>query len=165
METHDFPGWKILDQCKASHPVGHLRRDCHGFAGRPKHVESVWLFVDHPRLPNLGMGKSPPLIGNPYDGYINPYFWVGFNSTYRGYNTSYPFIRPSLQSYLLRCERNPLYRLAKRRSLGGSNTDPHERCLEDEGKWYPFLEGIKVTAGGLNHSWSHQQDKQVETIT
>ena len=24
----------------------------------------------------LGMGNLPPLIGNPYNGYINPYYWV-----------------------------------------------------------------------------------------
>ena len=24
----------------------------------------------------LGMGDLPPLIGNPYNGYINPYCWV-----------------------------------------------------------------------------------------
>ena len=25
---------------------------------------------------SLGMGDLPPLIGNPYNGYINPYYWV-----------------------------------------------------------------------------------------
>ena len=24
----------------------------------------------------LGIGNLPPLIGNPYNGYINPYYWV-----------------------------------------------------------------------------------------
>ena len=24
----------------------------------------------------LGMGNLPPLKGNPYNGYINPYYWV-----------------------------------------------------------------------------------------
>ena len=24
----------------------------------------------------LGMGDLQPLIGNPYNGYINPYYWV-----------------------------------------------------------------------------------------
>ena len=24
----------------------------------------------------LGMGDLPPLLGNPYNGYINPYYWV-----------------------------------------------------------------------------------------
>ena len=24
----------------------------------------------------LGMGNLQPLIGNPYNGYINPYYWV-----------------------------------------------------------------------------------------
>ena len=27
------------------------------------------------KLPILGM-VIPPLIGNPYNGYINPYYWV-----------------------------------------------------------------------------------------
>ncbi len=27
------------------------------------------------QLPILGM-VIPPLIGNPYNGYINPYYWV-----------------------------------------------------------------------------------------
>ena len=26
----------------------------------------------------LGMGDLPPLIGNPYYRYINPYYWVDF---------------------------------------------------------------------------------------
>ena len=28
------------------------------------------------KLVVLGMGDLPPLIGNPYNGYINPYYWV-----------------------------------------------------------------------------------------
>ena len=30
------------------------------------------------KLPILGMGKIPPLVGNLnlYNGYINPYYWV-----------------------------------------------------------------------------------------
>ena len=28
------------------------------------------------RRVSLGMGNLPPLIGNPYNGYINPYYWV-----------------------------------------------------------------------------------------
>ena len=27
----------------------------------------------------LGMGDLPPLIGNPYNGYINTYYWVDFS--------------------------------------------------------------------------------------
>ena len=25
---------------------------------------------------SLGMGNLQPLVGNPYNGYINPYYWV-----------------------------------------------------------------------------------------
>ena len=25
---------------------------------------------------SLGMGDLPPLVGNPYNWYINPYYWV-----------------------------------------------------------------------------------------
>ena len=33
-------------------------------------------YVPESKLPILGMGDLPPLIGNPYNGYINPYYWV-----------------------------------------------------------------------------------------
>ena len=33
------------------------------------------IYVPRPKLLILGM-VVPPLIGNPYNGYINPYYWV-----------------------------------------------------------------------------------------
>ena len=30
----------------------------------------------------LGMGKIPPFNRNPYNGYINPYYWVEFPIPY-----------------------------------------------------------------------------------
>ena len=36
----------------------------------------------------LGMGDLPPLIGNPYNGYINPYYWVDDHPLLYGNNVS-----------------------------------------------------------------------------
>ena len=36
----------------------------------------------------LGMGDLPPLIGNPYNGYINPYYWVDDHPLLYGNNGS-----------------------------------------------------------------------------
>ena len=51
-----------------------------GFASPAKrHLPLVLLLPVKARvdqLPTLGMGKIQPLIGNPYNGYINPYYWV-----------------------------------------------------------------------------------------
>ena len=33
-------------------------------------------YVPWSKVAILGMGVFPPLIGNPYNGYINPYYWV-----------------------------------------------------------------------------------------
>ena len=41
-----------------------------------------------PQLPILGMGDLPPLIGHPYDGYINPYYWVDDHPLTQGTNVS-----------------------------------------------------------------------------
>ena len=34
------------------------------------------IYVPWSKVAILGMGNLPPLIGNPYNGYINPYYWV-----------------------------------------------------------------------------------------
>ena len=36
----------------------------------------------------LGMGNIQPLIGNPYNGYINPYYWVDDHPLLYGNNGS-----------------------------------------------------------------------------
>ena len=36
----------------------------------------------------FGDGKIPPLIGNPYNGYINPYYWVDDHPLLYGNNGS-----------------------------------------------------------------------------
>ena len=36
----------------------------------------------------LGMGNLQPLIGNPYNGYINPYYWVDDHPLLYGNNGS-----------------------------------------------------------------------------
>ena len=36
----------------------------------------------------LGMGDLQPLIGNPYNGYINPYYWVDDHLLLYGNNGS-----------------------------------------------------------------------------
>ena len=40
------------------------------------------------QLPVLGMGNLQPLIGNPYNGYINPYYWVDDHPLLYGNNGS-----------------------------------------------------------------------------
>ena len=45
----------------------------------------IWARVD--QLVVLGMA-IPPLIGNPYDGYINPYYWVDDHPLFYGNNGS-----------------------------------------------------------------------------
>ena len=40
------------------------------------------------KLVVLGMGDLPPLIGNPYNGYINPYYWVDDHPLLYGNNGS-----------------------------------------------------------------------------
>ena len=42
--------------------------------------KSIWARVDP--LLVLGMGNLPPLIGNPYNGHINPYYWVDDHPLY-----------------------------------------------------------------------------------
>ncbi len=37
---------------------------------------------------NLGMGDLPPLVGNPYNGYINPYYWLDDHPLLYGNNGS-----------------------------------------------------------------------------
>ena len=45
------------------------------------------LYVPWSKLPMLGM-VIPPLIGNPYNGYINPYYWVDDHPLLYGNNGS-----------------------------------------------------------------------------
>ena len=49
-------------------------------AGRRVHTFNVCLWrslnVPWSKLLMLGDGRAPPLIGNPYNGYINPYYWL-----------------------------------------------------------------------------------------
>ena len=40
------------------------------------------------KLVVLGMGDLPPFIGNPYNGYINPYYWVDDHPLLYGNNGS-----------------------------------------------------------------------------
>ena len=50
-----------------------------GRKGPMKSRESPWKFNIWARVDQLlvlGMGNLQPLIGNPYNGYINPYYWV-----------------------------------------------------------------------------------------
>ena len=98
METHDFQGL-ILDLAAR---LVILLVTCAEIAMALLGDRNMWNPCGFRRSSDwlLSWGWSSHLfIGNPYDGYINPYFWVGFNSTYRGYNPSYPFIRPSLPSH------------------------------------------------------------------
>ena len=46
----------------------------------------IWARVD--QLLVLGMGNLQPLIGNPYNGYVNPYYWVDDHPLLYGNNGS-----------------------------------------------------------------------------
>ena len=39
-------------------------------------VEGVTLNLPGSKVAILGMGDLPPFNRNPYNGYINPYYWV-----------------------------------------------------------------------------------------
>ena len=52
-------------------------------------------YVPGSKLLIMGM-VIPPLIGNPYNGYINPYYWVDDPSTYKSNHTSRPARHPSV---------------------------------------------------------------------
>ena len=53
----------------------------------PTAKESLWLYVPRSKLLILGM-VIPPFIGNPYNGYINPYYWVDDHPLLYGNNGS-----------------------------------------------------------------------------
>ena len=42
----------------------------------PTLAKIIEIYEPGSKLLVLGMGDLPPLIGNPYNGYINPYYWV-----------------------------------------------------------------------------------------
>ena len=46
------------------------------------------LYEPESKLVVLGMGDLPPLIRNPYNGYINPYYWVDDHPLLYGNNGS-----------------------------------------------------------------------------
>ena len=50
-------------------------------------LPQVGSYVTWSKLPILGM-VIPPLVGNPYNGYINPYYWVDDHSPLHGNNGS-----------------------------------------------------------------------------
>ena len=52
----------------------------------PVHGLSICARVDP--LLVLGMGNLQPSIGNPYNGYINPYYWVDDHPLLHGNNGS-----------------------------------------------------------------------------
>ena len=62
----------------------------------------------HPNVPWSRLSRFfggwvlPPLIGNPYNGYINPYYWVDDHPLLYGNNGS---LDPGTNKYLLRFSR------------------------------------------------------------
>ena len=55
------------------------------------------LYEPGSKLLVLGMGDLQPLIGNPYNGYINPYYWVDDHPLLYGNNVS---LDPSTYTFL-----------------------------------------------------------------
>ena len=50
-------------------------------------MELIWIYEPGSKLLVLGMGIQP-LVGNPYNGYINPYYWVDDHPLVYGNNGS-----------------------------------------------------------------------------
>ena len=59
-----------------------------GLRGQKLWVVFFWSFVPGSKLVVLGM-VIHPLIGNPYSGYINPYYWVDDHPLLYGNNGSW----------------------------------------------------------------------------
>ncbi len=70
----DFPWYKVknhqLNKSKMRDPTN-----------------QIWTYEPGSKLVVLGMA-IPPLIGNPYNGYINPYYWVDDHPLLYGNNVS-----------------------------------------------------------------------------
>ena len=65
------------------------------------------IYVPWSKVAILGM-VIPPLIGNPYNGYINPYYWVDDHPLLYGNNGS---LDPSTYDYLMEeIRRSPVGR-------------------------------------------------------
>ena len=52
--------------------------------------------------PYIGDGRAPPFLGNPYNGYINPYYWVDDHPLLHGNNGSLDPIAHCLGTFLLK---------------------------------------------------------------
>ncbi len=65
-------------------------------------VHHVYTCARVDQLPILGM-VIPPLMGNPYSGYINPYYWVDDHSLLHGNNGSLDPSTHSLDASLATC--------------------------------------------------------------
>ncbi len=110
-----------------------------------KTTDFIWARVD--QLVVLGMGDIPPLIGNPYNGYINPYYWVddypllyGNNgsldpSTYDFMRTFYRFLRIEICHYL------------------NQNYSPHEMSLHHPIWCIVGISYIIYLSDGLDICW------------
>ena len=57
------------------------------FLGAPDRKTYTYTYVPWSKVAILGM-VIPPLIGNPYNGYINPYYWVDDHPLLYGNNGS-----------------------------------------------------------------------------
>ena len=103
LQAHSFQETPIPSIKQILHPpisvVGWLPRDIAGSKHKsmtssffdkrpfPTAKESLWLYVPRSKRLILGM-VIPPLIRNPYNGYINPYYWVDDHPLLYGNNGS-----------------------------------------------------------------------------
>ena len=60
------------------------------------------------RIPSLRFLLKTPLIGNPYNGYINPYYWVDDHPLLYGNNGS---LDPGTHGILRNCESHLMLNL------------------------------------------------------
>ncbi len=63
------------------HQVGYPRQKNRWLRCITQVFRSKSIYVPGSKLPILGM-VIPPLVGNPYNGYINPYYWADFPIPY-----------------------------------------------------------------------------------
>ena len=101
--------------------------------------KTVWhLYEPWSKLVVLGM-VIPPLIGNPYNGYLNPYYWVDDHPLLYGNNGS---LDPSTYAHIAFRTYNPPFRLPKKEHHSESAGTLLWRASKKEGWMTLFFAGF-----------------------
>ena len=100
------------------------------------------LYVPGSKLVVLGM-VIQPLIGNPYNGYINPYYWVDDHPLLYGNNGSldpgtYSFMKSSISGWQSVTKHSKFYRINE---VSSQHTDLHSLKRTEKFSQPPLLRG------------------------